>query len=129
MNNMNWYEILIKPPFTPPSWVFAPAWIFLYITIGVSLVIFLKTGFNRQKLLPLTFFLIQLALNFLWSPIFFGAKNVGFALVVILLMLLFLILTIVTFYKYSKLSAYLLIPYLFWVAFATYLNAGIYFLN
>lgn len=129
MDNMTWYELLIKPPFTPAAWVFAPAWIFLYLTIGISLVIFLKTGFSKSKILPLIFFGIQLALNFLWSPVFFGLKNIGAALIIILLMLTSLYLTIFLFYKSSKVSAYLLIPYFLWVCFATYLNIGFYLLN
>jgi len=94
MNNMNWYQLLIKPPFTPPAWVFAPAWIFLYITIGISFVIFLKTGVSREKLLPIGLFVAQLILNFLWSPVFFGSKNIGLGLIIITLLLVLLFFTV-----------------------------------
>ena len=127
--NTNWYELLIKPVFTPPAWVFAPAWIFLYILIGVSFVIFLKSGIKQSRKLPLIFFFAQLALNLIWSPVFFGAKNIGLALIIVVLLWITLAFTIWEFNKHTVLAAYLLIPYFLWVTFAAYLNAGIYFLN
>ena len=129
MKNMNWYDSLNKPFLNPPDWIFTPVWIVLYIMIGISLLLFLKGGMNKAKRLPLTFFLIQLALNLAWSPIFFGAQNISLAFIVIILMYIFLLLTIITFFKHSKLASILLIPYLFWISFAGYLNFSFLVLN
>ncbi len=129
MQNMNWYDSLNKPFLNPPEWIFTPVWIVLYIMIGLSFFLFLKGGIKKEKRLPLTFFLIQLALNLVWSPIFFGAQNISLAFVVIILMYIFLLLTIITFFKHSKLASILLIPYLFWLSFAGYLNFSFLVLN
>ena len=129
MQNMNWYDSLNKPFLNPPEWIFTPVWIILYIMIGLSFFLFLKGGMKKDKRLPLTFFLIQLALNLMWSPIFFDAQNISLAFVVIILMYIFLLLTIITFFKHSKLASILLVPYLFWISFAGYLNFSFLVLN
>lgn len=122
MRNMQWYHNLNKPPFNPPDWVFAPVWTVLYITIVISLFLFLKGGWSKEKTLPLVFFILQMLFNFAWTLTFFGMQNINLAFVVISLMIIFLILTIVSFYKFSKPAAMLLVPYLLWVVFAAYLN-------
>lgn len=122
IKNMLWYNNLYKSPFTPPTWVFTPVWTLLYITIAISLFLFLKSGFTKEKILPLVFFTIQMLLNFAWTPVFFGMQNIRNAYIIIVLLVVFLALTIISFYRFSKRSAYLLVPYLIWSLFAAYLN-------
>ena len=120
---------LNKPYLTPPDWIFMPVWVFLYITIAISFILFIRTGNLKEKLFPITVFIIQLALNFAWSPVFFGLENIALALVIILALLLSIGLTMFLFFRYSKASSLILIPYFLWVMFATYLNMGYFLLN
>lgn len=129
MQNMNWFEILNKPFLNPPDWLFAPVWIILYIMMAGSLFLFIGDGMRKEKYLPLTFFLIQLALNLAWSPVFFGMQNILGGFIIIVFMYIFLLLTIITFFKYSKVASLLLIPYLLWLSFAAYLNFAFLVLN
>ena len=129
MQNTEWFNSLNKPLLNPPSEIFTPVWIFLYITIGLSLLLFLKDGFNKTKIIPIIFFSIQLLLNFIWSTIFFGMQNIRLAMIVIALMWLFILLTIIAFKQHNKTSAMLLIPYFLWVSFACYLNFSFLRLN
>ncbi len=129
MQNMEWYNSLNKPFLAPPSSVFAPVWTILYIMIALSLIFFLKGGMNKDKTAPLIFFIIQLALNFAWTPVFFGLQNIGLALIIIILMWLFTLLTVIFFFRHSKIASLLLIPYLVWISFAFYLNFGYFVLN
>ncbi len=125
-----WYATLNKPFFAPPNWVFGPAWTILYFLMGVSLYLVWQQGTSKKKnRTALKYFAAQLALNFIWSPIFFGLKSPALALVVILAMWVMIVLTIKKFYPLSRWAAYLLVPYLLWVSFATLLNAGILVLN
>lgn len=124
-NSVNtWYVNLNKPFFNPPSWIFAPVWTILYLLMGISL--YLSRG---TKKVNLKWFWIQLALNSLWSVIFFGLKNPMFAFVEIILLWLAIILTIRGFWKYNKTASWLLLPYLLWVTFASILNLSIVLLN
>ena len=128
MYNSSWYNSLLKPPFAPPDWLFAPAWIFLYITIFIALIFYiLKSAPNKKS--GYIYFAIQLILNFAWSPIFFGMQNMLLGLITVIFMIIFTILTVREFYKISKISALLLIPYLLWIIFAAYLNLGYLVLN
>ena len=129
MQNMIWYDNLNKPFLTPPDSIFTVAWVILYILIAVSLIVFISGGINSNKIKGLVCFFIQIILNFAWSNVFFGMKNIGSALAVLVLMWIFIFLTIIFFYKQSKLAAYLLIPYFLWVTFAFYLNFGFFLLN
>lgn len=129
MQNMTWYDSLNKPFLNPPDWIFTPVWIILYIMIATSFILFLRGGLNKEKRLPLIFFLTQLAFNFFWTPVFFGMQNIALALLIIVLMYIFLLLTIITFFRHSKLASLLLIPYLFWISFAAYLNFSFLVLN
>ncbi len=124
-----WYVTLNKPIFSPPNWVFGPVWTILYVLMGISLYLILSTKekVNRQK--AVITFAIQLILNATWSIIFFGLKNPTLALVNIVALWVAIILTIKAFYKINKLAAYLLIPYLLWVTFASSLNLMIVLLN
>ena len=123
-----WYFSLTKPYLTPPAWIFAPVWSFLYLTISFSFVLyFLKKDENKG--LGYLYFLVQMILNLIWTPVFFGTKNILLALIVIILMDVFIILTIKKFYEVRKFAGLILIPYLIWTLFATYLNFGYFILN
>lgn len=126
----DWYLGLNKPSFNPPNWIFAPVWTALYILMGVAAGIVWAKGFYHIWVkTALYHFGIQLLFNALWSIIFFGFKNTFGALLVILTLLVLLIFTIKWFKVVSKTAAYLLIPYLLWVCFATALNYKIWELN
>lgn len=126
----SWYPTLVKPPLNPPSWIFAPVWTALYVMMGVAAyLVWRKAPANKGVNMALTAFLIQLALNFAWSPVFFGMRSPLLGLIIIVLMWQTILATIISFRMISKPAAYLLIPYFLWVSFATYLNASIYYLN
>ncbi|KKU14705.1 hypothetical protein A3I34_00895 [Candidatus Jorgensenbacteria bacterium RIFCSPLOWO2_02_FULL_45_12] len=143
-----WYNSLPKPALTPPSWVFAPAWTTLYLLMGVSLFLVLKhpnilgnVGMSGKRKLAISLFFFQLALNVLWSILFFGLHNPALAFADIIVLWLSILATIIAFAKTSvpsskqqsakqshdKLAAWLLVPYLLWVSFASYLNGSIWF--
>lgn len=128
MFNSNWYYNLIKPPFAPPDWLFAPVWTILYITIFIAFILYYKKPF-LNKTSGYIYFSIQLFLNLIWPFVFFGLKNISLGLVVIIFLNIFVFLTIKKFYEVSKLSACLLLPYFLWILFATYLNTGYQILN
>ena len=125
-----WYAFLEKPVFTPPNWIFGPVWTLLYIMMGIAFYLIWKKEANDVvKSTAVTLYIVQLALNFLWSFVFFYAQQPGWALVNIILMWIFIFLTILWFGKISSLSAWLLVPYICWVSFATVLNFAIWKLN
>ena len=125
-----WYAHLNKPFFSPPNYLFAPVWTTLYILMGISLYLIWKKGIKTKKIHEAIYiFGIQLVLNAIWSPIFFGAKNIFLALAVIILMWIYILKTIVSFSKINKLVSYLLYPYIAWVSFATILNFSVWILN
>jgi benzodiazapine receptor len=125
-----WYATLAKPPFTPPSWIFAPVWTLLYVLMGIAAFMIWRKGLeNRQVRTALIFFLIQLVLNTLWSVAFFGLESPLYGLIVILILWVAILVTIVLFFKISKVSSILMWPYLLWVSFATILNSSILLLN
>ncbi len=133
----NWYSTLVKPALNPPAWVFGPVWTILYALMGISLFLIWKQHSNilenvrmlRIWRIGVAAFFVQLFLNAIWSIIFFGLQNPGWALVDIVLLWLAIVWTMVVFYKISKPAAYLLLPYFLWVSFASYLNFAIWFLN
>lgn len=125
-----WYVTLNKPFFNPPNWIFGPVWTLLYLLMGISLYIFWNTKTSvKEKRLGLILFIVQLALNALWSILFFGLKSPTAAFVGIILLWLAIFLTIKNFLQLSKVAGRLLIPYLAWVSFATILNLSIVLLN
>jgi translocator protein len=125
-----WYAALNKPFFNPPSWVFGPVWIMLYALMGISFFIIWKKGLNKKEnKIAVSLFSAQLVLNALWSIIFFGLQNILFALIEIIMLWIFLVITIIKFYKIDKRAAYLLVPYVLWVSFATILTFFIFILN
>ncbi|MFH1536086.1 MAG: TspO/MBR family protein [Patescibacteria group bacterium] len=126
-----WYATLNKPFFSPPNWIFAPVWTTLYILMGISLyLVWIKKdpSTSLRTEVP-TVFWIQLALNALWSIIFFGMKNPLLAFLDILILWIAIFLAIKAFSKINKLAGQLLWPYLAWVSFATILNLSIVILN
>ena len=125
-----WYASLIKPQLAPPNWVFGPVWTTLYALMGIAAFLVWKRGLERREVkTALAIFVGQLALNTLWSIIFFGLKNPGAAFIEIILLWLAILATIIAFAKISKPAAWLLVPYLLWVSFAGYLNYAIWALN
>ncbi|KKT81675.1 MAG: TspO protein [Candidatus Yonathbacteria bacterium RBG_16_43_6] len=125
-----WYPMLIKPALNPPSWIFAPVWTTLYVMMGVAAFLVWKRGGELKNVtLPLSLFVIQLVLNALWSIIFFGMHNPKLAFFEILLLWVAILATIISFMKISKRAGWLLVPYLLWVSFASYLTFSIWMLN
>lgn len=123
-----WYAALTKPWFNPPSWLFAPVWTLLYILMGISFWMIWESR-SKMKARAMWMFAVQLVLNAIWTPIFFGAHATGIALGVIVLMWMAIAFTMFLFYRISKTAAWLLAPYLLWVTFATCLNFAVWKLN
>lgn len=148
-----WYASLQKPDFVPPNWLFAPAWITLFLLMGISLyLVWVKKWVSeiptdhsaRKPWNPISeklwlgswreenaiaIFILQLVLNILWSAIFFGLKLPGLAFFEILMLWFAILYTIINFYRISKMAAFLLVPYILWVTFAAFLNFSIWQLN
>ena len=125
-----WYADLSKPSFAPPDWTFGVVWPILYVMMGISAFLIWERGINkRQVKVALGLFALQLVLNGLWTPIFFGLHIIALALVEIVLLWIAILLTIIAFWRISKPSAYLLFPYILWVSFAVTLNAALWYLN
>ncbi len=125
-----WYATLTKPELNPPSWVFGPVWTTLYILMGVSVFLIWQKGWERRDVkIAVSVYGVQLVLNALWSIVFFGMQSPGLALVNIALLFVSIVSTMILFYKISRPAMYLLIPYILWVSFASYLNYAIYALN
>lgn len=130
MFNNEAYESLIKPSFTPPSWLFAVVWPILYLLMAIAVYrvwIKGKSGANTGKALIL--YGIQLFLNFLWSILFFRFRLVGLAFLELMLLLVFILLTTFEFFKKDKLAGFLMLPYILWVSFAGVLNFTFWMLN
>ncbi|OPH82917.1 TspO/MBR family protein [Nitrobacter vulgaris] len=121
-----WYAGLAKPSFNPPNWLFAPVWTVLYILIAIA-------GWRVWHAdacgWPMRLWWGQLALNFIWSPVFFAAHQIGIALVIILLLLAAIFAFIATAWRLDRVAAWLFVPYAAWVAFASLLNASLFALN
>jgi len=124
-----WYATLTKPSFNPPGWLFGPAWTLLYLLMGVSVFLIWQNPSSRARNKALRLFWIQIAFNAIWSPLFFGLKSPLLGLIDIVILLALLFYTTTLFYKIKKIAAYLLFPYIAWVAFATILNLSILLLN
>ncbi len=125
----DWYAALRKPSWNPPSWVFAPVWTTLYTMMGVAAWLVWRRGGLACQRKALTCFLLQLALNAIWSPLFFGLHWTGVAFAEIVLLWGAIAGTIATFYPVQRLAAWLLAPYLAWVSFAAALNFTLWRLN
>lgn len=126
----SWYAKLARPALAPPNWIFAPVWTTLFVLMGISAFLIWQKGLERREVkTALTIFAIQLALNVLWSVLFFGLHSPGFAFIEIIILWLAILTSIITFVKISKVAAWLLAPYILWVSFAGYLNFMIWALN
>ena len=125
-----WYAGIDKPSFTPPNWVFAPVWTALYVLMGVALFLVWRKGMDAPGVkVAVVVFVIQLILNAVWTPAFFGLRSPLAGLFIIAFMWVAILLTIIKFFPISRPAALLLIPYIAWVSFATVLNAYLYALN
>ncbi len=120
-----WYQTLTKPAGTPPSWVFGPVWSVLYLLMGIALGRLIV----RKAWSAVWVFFIQFVLNLMWTPVFFGFGRIDAALAVIAAIWLGVIATMQLAGKADKLAAWLLVPYLLWVSYASYLNAAFFWLN
>lgn len=119
-----WYADADKPAWTPPNWVFGPVWTVLYVVMAVAAwLIWRRHG--RAATTALVLYGVQLALNAAWTPVFFGAEQLGLGLAIILALEVALVATIVAFHRLTPWVAWLLGPYLAWVLYATTLNAGL----
>jgi tryptophan-rich sensory protein len=125
----SWYATLQQPALTPPNWVFGPVWTLLYALMGVSLALVWRERASRIAKVGIGLFVVQLALNFSWSLVFFGAQSPLGGLVVIVPLVLAILATIVAFDRVDRRAALLLVPYLLWSSFATYLTYSIWVLN
>ncbi len=125
----DWYTALNRPSFNPPNWIFGPVWTTLYLILGFSFFLIWKQVRSKQRNQAILIFFVQMVLNFGWSFLFFYYNLIGFALFEIVVLWLSIISMVILFYKIRPLAAYMNIPYLLWVTFATILNAGYYFLN
>jgi len=121
-----WYAGLNKPFFNPPSWVFGPVWTVLYVMIAIAGA---RTWLASARSLGMQLWFAQMALNFMWSPAFFGYRMPGVALVIVLAMLAAILAFIAERWSRDRTAALLFLPYAAWVAFASVLNAAIVWLN
>ena len=131
-NIPTWYAGLVKPFFNPPSFLFAPVWTALFLLMGIALYL---VWVNKEKIIiekrkiALILFGVQFAFNVLWSYLFFGLRNPLFGFIGIVILWVTIVATIYYFYKVDKSAAYLLVPYILWVSFASILNFSIFLLN
>lgn len=124
-----WFDQLTKPAAMPPGWAFGAAWTAIYAMMGVALAMVLAAPEGKTRHAALILFAVQLALNYSWSPVFFGLHQLLFGLVIIVALLLMTIATARMFGKVSRPAGWLLVPYVGWLCFATYLNFEILRLN
>ncbi len=125
----DWYAALVKPSWNPPNWIFGPVWTLLYILMGIAAWLVWRRGETARVGAALGAFVFQIILNALWSYLFFGAHRMGLALVEIVILWLAILATALLFRVHSRAAAYLLVPYLLWVGFATALNTALWRLN
>lgn len=126
-NVLRWYPTLAKPSFNPPNWIFAPIWAVIYILMAIAgWRVWRVTDFRAQALL---YWALQLALNFAWPFIFFGAHQMTAALIEIAVLWLAVLITTIAFFRIDRIAGWLFVPYLLWVSFAAVLNGAIWQLN
>ena len=125
-----WYNSLAKPALNPPSWVFGPVWTILFILMGIAVFLVWRKGLDRKEVkVALAIFIFQLFLNVFWSVLFFGFKNPGVAFTEIISLWFAIMALVLAFYQISRAASYLIIPYILWVSFASYLNYAIWQLS
>ena len=125
----SWYLTINKPFFNPPNYLFGPVWSLLYLLMGVSIYIILQAPKNEHRTKAIGIFSLQLFLNFCWSFLFFKFQLLGWAFVEIILIWISIVFMILIFRPVNKTAAYLQIPYLLWVSFASILNGSIWYIN
>lgn len=124
---MAMYGTMSKPPLSPPAWVFPVAWTILYIMMGIaSYFVFVSDADSKLKMMALLIYIIQLAMNFMWSIVFFNWKLYLVAFVWLIVMWGLVIICAFRFYGINKAAGYMMIPYIVWLTFAAYLNLGTY---
>ncbi|MFY7862018.1 MAG: TspO/MBR family protein [Chitinophagales bacterium] len=124
----DWYPLISKPSWTPPSWIFGPVWTVLYILMGFSLALIYSVKSNDAKY-AIWFFIFHFLLNLSWSIIFFKFHLIGVACFVIMMMVLSLIILMFLFFNIRKLACYVLIPYLLWLFVALAINSAVWIMN
>ncbi|MEM7227449.1 MAG: TspO/MBR family protein [Planctomycetota bacterium] len=124
-----WYATLHRPPLAPPNWIFGPVWTVLYLCIAIAAFLMWRSPNEKRRLPATMLWCCQLTLNALWSWLFFGLERPGVALIEIMVLLVMCIATMRMFLTIRKSAGLLFLPYVVWVSFATYLNAGFWFLN
>ena len=124
-----WYSALNRPEFNPPNWVFAPVWTVLYVLMAVAAWRIWRSPETVLRGRALALFGAQLALNLLWSFLFFGFQLIGVALIEILILLSAIVFTTVVFWRIERLAGWLFVPYVLWVSFAAVLNLSLWWLN
>lgn len=122
-------QTIVKPPLSPPGWVFPVVWAILYALMGIGAAKVYQAPASKTRSMGLNLFITQLVVNFFWSPIFFNLQTFGFALLWLLLLWGLVLWMILVFRKVKPLAAKLQIPYLLWLTFAAYLNFGVWYLN
>lgn len=122
-------QTIVKPPLSPPGWLFPVVWTLLYGLMGISAARIYLSPPSKMRSLGLNLFILQLVVNFFWSPIFFNLQAFGFAFFWLLLLWGLVLWMILTFRKVDPPAAKLQIPYLIWLTFAAYLNLGVWYLN
>lgn len=127
-DQMKKFGELNQPPLSPPAWLFPVAWTILYILMGIVLLMIVKSE-HEYKIGALAMFFSQMIMNFLWSPVFFVRREYVGALVILVLMLITTVILAAIMWRINELGTALLIPYILWMCFATYLNAGVGMLN
>ena len=122
-------QTVIKPPLSPPGWIFPAVWTVLYALMGIGAArVWLSTG-SQKRNIGINLFVTQLVVNFFWSLIFFNLQAFGFAFFWLLVLLALVIWMACVFYKVDPLAGFLQIPYIIWLVFAAYLSAGVWILN
>ena len=131
----DWYQSINKPTWNPPPWIFGPVWTALYLMMATAAWLVWKHGKGQdrgeqdQSKKALTAYFVQLALNTLWTPLFFGIRRIDWAFVDILALWFAILVCILTFYRVHRVAAWLMLPYLAWVTFASVLNATLWVMN
>jgi tryptophan-rich sensory protein len=125
----DWFASLLKPPFMPPGWLFGVAWTILYALMGVAVALVIAAPESSNRRLALILFFIQLAINFSWSPVFFGAHDIKLGEILIVAMLVIALAAAGLFRRIRPVAGLLLLPYLLWLCFAFALNSSIDALN
>ena len=124
-----WYDLLNKPFFSPPNWLFAPVWTLLYILMGIALFFVWRAPKVKKTNEGLMLFGAQLIFNVIWSIAFFGFRSITGGLLSIVVLLILIVMTTAQIYRIDRRAAYFMLPYLVWVCFAMLLNISIYLLN